>query len=280
MGEVFLVSNEECAQSNGTAGGTEINGTLTGGYQADYHNQITENMVCARDNGEDSCQGDSGGPLVIRQSSGDLQVGVVSWGISCAHEDFPGVYARISAQYDWIRQNVCEGSSDPPAYFDCENIASLGDEEGWTTIVEEDFTNDFGLFWQHDNNANHYTSAMGRSGVVRIANGEGGNSVLKSDQISLDNAVYTRIKVTFSFYAIAMEHSDDLCLDYEMDGGAITGEKCWSSLHAFEISRWYDAMSFEFAASDAQTLRIRFTVKGDDVVDEVMVDSVMIQGQA
>lgn len=278
--EVFVISNEECDQSNGTVGSTDINGTLAGGYQANYHNQITESMMCARDNEEDSCQGDSGGPLVIRQSSGDLQVGVVSWGVSCAHEDFPGVYARISAKYDWIRQNVCEGSSDPPAYFDCENIASLGDEEGWTTVVEEDFTNDFGLFQHHGNNANHYTSAMGRSGVVRIANGEGGKSVLTSGQISLDNAIYKRFKVSFSFYAIAMEHSDDLCIDYEINGGAITGEKCWSSLHAFQISRWYDDMSFEFAASDAQTLRIRFIVKGDDVVDEVMVDSVTIQGQA
>ena len=76
--EVFVVSNEECEQSNGTVGGTEIAGSTIGGYEEDYHNQISENMMCAKDSGEDSCQGDSGGPLVIRSDSGDIQVGVVS----------------------------------------------------------------------------------------------------------------------------------------------------------------------------------------------------------
>lgn len=278
--EVFTISNEECDQSSGNLGGIEANGTIIGGWDLDYHNEITENMMCAKDTSEDACQGDSGGPLVLRQSSGDdLQVGVVSWGISCAHKDFPGVYARVSAQYDWIRQSVCEGSSDPPAYFDCENIAKVVDEDGWVSVVEEDFTNGFGLFDQLGNNGNHYINAMGRSGVVRIANGDGGHSVLKSNQISLENAAYSRYRVTFSFNAIAMEHSDDLCLDYEIDGGVITGEKCWSSIHAFEMDTWYDDVSFEFAASNAQTLRIRFRVEGDDIVDEVLLDSVTIQGK-
>lgn len=278
--EVFVISNEECDQSSGNIGGTEINGTLIGGWEFDYHNEITENMMCAKDSGEDSCQGDSGGPLVIVSDSGaDLQVGVVSWGISCAHKDFPGVYARTSSQYDWIRQNVCEGSSDPPAYFDCESIVKLVDEDGWATVVEEDFTNGFGLFDKQGNNGNHYLSAMERPGVVRIANGEGGYSVLKSNQMSWANTAYTRFRVTFSFYAIAMEDTDSLCLDYEINGGAVTGEKCWSSIHAFDMSRWYDDVSFEFAASNSQTLGIRFRVEGDDVVDEVLLDSVTIQGQ-
>jgi len=144
--EVFLISNEECDQSSGTVGGTEFMGYNIGGYQQDYNNQITENMMCAKDSGEDSCQGDSGGPLVIRSESGsDMQVGVVSWGVSCAHADFPGVYARLSAQYDWIRANVCEQSSDPPASFDCGNrmvetfstqgTQDLSNGTGWSTII-------------------------------------------------------------------------------------------------------------------------------------------------
>jgi len=283
--EVFVVSNTECEQSNGTIGGKEIDGLLVGGYDEDYHSQITENMVCARDDGEDSCQGDSGGPLVIRQSSGDVQIGIVSWGVSCAHKSFPGIYARVSSQYEWIRKNVCEGSSDPPASFECDSIAvaqktqNLSDEGGWTTIAEEDFLTGFGLFDRGGNNGNHYTSAMDRAGVVRISNGEEGHSVLISNQIPLGNSTFTKFRVSFSFYAIDMENSDDLCLDYEIDDGAITGEKCWSSLRAFDVSTWYDDMSFEFSASNAQSLRIGFRVHGDDVVDEVLVDSVVIQGQ-
>ena len=77
--EVVTISNEECdaSSSNKT------------GWEYDYNDQITDNMICAKDTLEDSCQGDSGGPLVIRTNAGDMQVGVVSWGIGCVHADFP-----------------------------------------------------------------------------------------------------------------------------------------------------------------------------------------------
>lgn len=121
---------------------------------------------------------------------------------------------------------------------------------------------------------------MNRDGVVRIADGVNGSSTMSSNQISLASSPFTLYKITFSFYAIEMEHSDDLCLDYELDNGAITGEKCWSSLHAFENDRWYGDKSLVFAASNASNLRIRFRVQGDDDVDDVLIDSVTIQGQA
>ena len=103
----MLSPNEECDKSDGEFGS--------------YEGQITSNMLCAREEGggEDSCQGDSGGPLVIKgaNASEDVQVGVVSWGIGCASKDYPGVYARVSAQYDWIKGEVCKGSKNPPSSF-------------------------------------------------------------------------------------------------------------------------------------------------------------------
>ena len=283
--EVSTISNEECDASKSDADGYDPK-------DDNYHNQITENMLCAEhQERKDACSGDSGGPLVIRSSSGaDSLVGVVSWGISCAHDDFPGVYARVSAQYSWIQQQVCDRSSAPPTYFDCDalktqqNIAQLSSLSlstgGWTTLVDEQFTGGMGLFDHHANNANHYLSAEGRSGVVRIQDGNGGSSELTSNLISLQNSSYSRIKVSFSFYAISMEHSDNLCLDYVLDNGSITGERCWSSLHAFQNSQWYNDMSLEFSASNAQSLWIRFRVEGDDNEDDVLLDSVLIQGQA
>jgi len=283
--EVTVVTNQECEQSKSD----DI------GFEYDYKDQITGNMMCAENvEVKDSCQGDSGGPLVIRSSYGDMQVGVVSWGVGCAHNDFPGVYARISSQYDWIRKNVCDGSSAPPASFKCESFAVATSrnqdlsaegthddslEEDWTTIIEEDFTTGFGLFNLHGNDAKHYPRAFNRAGVVRIAD-EDGSSALKSNQISLENSPFTKFKINFSFYAIEMEDSDDLCLDYEINYGAVTGEKCWSSLHAFENSRWYDDKSFGFSVPNAHSLRIRFRVKGDDTLDDVLIDSVVIQGHA
>ena len=46
-----------------------------------YKGLISGDMLCARDNGQDSCQGDSGGPLILKGDSpkADLLVGVVSW---------------------------------------------------------------------------------------------------------------------------------------------------------------------------------------------------------
>ncbi|XP_068180361.1 trypsin I-P1-like [Antennarius striatus] len=66
-----------------------------------YPWRITKNMLCAgsRWGGKDSCQGDSGGPLVCQ---GKLE-GLVSWGISCAHPFFPGVYTKVRNYIYWIK---------------------------------------------------------------------------------------------------------------------------------------------------------------------------------
>jgi trypsin len=107
--DVNVISNSDCDASKGS-----ING-----WSDSYNGQITSNMLCAADKGQDSCQGDSGGPLVIQGKSGDgsddVQVGVVSWGVGCASPDFPGVYSRLSEAYDWIVSEVCSQSSNPPA---------------------------------------------------------------------------------------------------------------------------------------------------------------------
>ena len=89
--------------------------------RAGYGNGLTADMMCAYNwdsRGEyvweDACSGDSGGPLVAPDGS---LVGLVSWGI----DDYnPGVYARVSYNYGWIRDQVCLFSDgDAPAYFGC-----------------------------------------------------------------------------------------------------------------------------------------------------------------
>ncbi|KAH8401521.1 hypothetical protein KR009_006116 [Drosophila setifemur] len=69
---------------------------------------ITHKMLCAARPGRDSCQGDSGGPLVgFPPEGGPAKLyGIVSWGLGCAHPNYPGVYTRVSAYRNWINAQM------------------------------------------------------------------------------------------------------------------------------------------------------------------------------
>jgi secreted trypsin-like serine protease len=98
---------------------------------------VTDQMMCAVDlDGdnivEDSCYGDSGGPMILTDSSiasndKDVQVGIVSFG-SRTCGVYPGVYTRISSVYGWIKQRVCELSTDAPKYFRCMTDAPMSND--------------------------------------------------------------------------------------------------------------------------------------------------------
>ncbi|XP_049865502.1 trypsin-like [Pectinophora gossypiella] len=79
---VPVVSNQDCSKS---------------------YSGITSRMFCAGVAGKDSCQGDSGGPAV--SNSDKVQRGIVSFGIGCAREGYPGVYTRVAAVRSWIDLN-------------------------------------------------------------------------------------------------------------------------------------------------------------------------------
>jgi secreted trypsin-like serine protease len=64
-----------------------------------YSGFITvETQLCAGAKGLDSCGGDSGGPLFATTSGGtEIQVGIVSFGVGCAKQHFPGVYGEVNS---------------------------------------------------------------------------------------------------------------------------------------------------------------------------------------
>lgn len=65
-----------------------------------YQNLITDDMLCAADNGQDSCQGDSGGPLIMDGGNPgqDVLVGIVSWYVcsNCRNFDLFCVHASLN----------------------------------------------------------------------------------------------------------------------------------------------------------------------------------------
>merc|ERR1711920_504093 len=65
---------------------------------------LPEYEICAGklEGGKDSCQGDSGGPLVCVVDGEPVLQGVVSYGIGCASEGYPGVYAEVNKFIDWM----------------------------------------------------------------------------------------------------------------------------------------------------------------------------------
>jgi len=64
---------------------------------------MMDSMLCAGDTGKDACQGDSGGPLACKsQSQFNVLCGIVSWGLGCGRDGYPGVYTEVAAFKDWI----------------------------------------------------------------------------------------------------------------------------------------------------------------------------------
>jgi secreted trypsin-like serine protease len=88
---VPFVSDEDCASA----------------YEKAGVDLVSDESICAGRAGTDTCQGDSGGPMVRRDQQGRwMQVGIVSWGLGCARDGYPGVYTQVSAFRPAIRAAI------------------------------------------------------------------------------------------------------------------------------------------------------------------------------
>lgn len=91
--DVPIVGDARCQQQYG------LLAVLTGTVSGPHH-------VCAAALLKDSCGGDSGGPLVATSPTGDVQLGIVSFGFGCALPTHAGVYTEVNAPAvrTWITQ--------------------------------------------------------------------------------------------------------------------------------------------------------------------------------
>ncbi|MBX9926258.1 MAG: trypsin-like serine protease, partial [Hyphomicrobiaceae bacterium] len=94
---------------------------------------IGPGQICAglEQGGKDSCQGDSGGPLVVAGPDGcPAQIGVVSWGDSCAAAKAYGVYTRVPAFATWIQSHTGPLAAAPVAVASSQAKSAAGLSEG------------------------------------------------------------------------------------------------------------------------------------------------------
>lgn len=215
---------------------------------------------------------------------------------------FSSSSARVSAAYDWIRQEVCARSYDPSPAFRCNNsnvsfygngaesqaekFASAAEKfasspgslhhksarvrgSTWSVVMEEDFTSGSVFFSDAGTNSHVYTSAKGKSGVVRL----GSEESISSRNI---NVLYARFEVLLTFHFLNVERDHGLCLDYSVDQGASWTEfSCHRSGSTFENGVWYENVSSEFEPSgimESLSVRLRSSeTQGDILVDKVVV---------
>ena len=127
--EIGYVPNEVCTDIEGIDPKTQ----KAFSYGPRY---IHDETMCAHHPDRGSCLGDSGSPLIVRGNTAaeDVQVGLVSFGLDCNHDTLPGVYARVSSEIDWITEQVCELSVNPPADFNCPTRPSKGGIKTFVTV--------------------------------------------------------------------------------------------------------------------------------------------------
>ncbi|KAL3924413.1 MAG: hypothetical protein SGILL_001057 [Bacillariaceae sp.] len=161
---------------------TQFNGMISDELQVGYFNAISNanclrrgrfvnvvissDVMCVDPATDDSvCGGDSGGPLTVplvqaseQQGAGDLvgevsgsspsavQVGIISFGTDCTADAIPDGMTRVSYYYDWIMEQICRNSRNPPS--DCPaEFFSTSPEEAFISQdaaeIKLDFHHDF-----------------------------------------------------------------------------------------------------------------------------------------
>lgn len=268
---VNVISNVDCEDSSDGRG-------------IDYFGQITDNMLCAkvRGGGKDACQGDSGGPLSVTNNDVHVQVGIVSWGIGCARDEFPGVYSRISKAYSWIQNEVCENSINPPTSFGCasgglgggsgsSSSGVTGGSDVWTPLFVTEFTNGLGPF------------LTAGTDVLRLEvdADEVLNLQFTGKIISKEFVVqsYTKCQTVVNFKMVRMAPSEEWCVEYSSNKGqSYKTAKCFES-GDYTSGIWYYGQKAQFLVENMDNIHIRLRCNANTRRDDVYIRRAKLECQ-
>lgn len=105
---------------------------------ADLNSKALPTLGPDADQDKSPCFGDSGGPLFNESGSDPVQVGVVSWGSYCGDADYAAVFARVSAQINWIKSHITNLSADELYTQELAYVGGrklfLQEQNSWTNL--------------------------------------------------------------------------------------------------------------------------------------------------
>jgi len=101
-----IVSDSSCRKANGTYQQYNITTGSCVMEEQSFGELITPGMMCARGIGRSACNSDSGGPFTVRDGIQHSLAGVVSWGVSCAADEFFSVFVEVAKFRKWIDENI------------------------------------------------------------------------------------------------------------------------------------------------------------------------------
>lgn len=152
----------------------------------------------------------------------------------------------------------------------------------WVELLDENFSNGFGSFIDGGNDVIHLSEAYGRSGVVRINDGNRRQSLVYSKALTMKQ-YYAKFKVVFSFYASGMEEGDKLCIDYSNNSGSAWRKaECLVSGPDFDNGIWIDGFSvlFEALGVSSNIIQIRLRCKTQAGSGSIIVDRIHLVGES
>ena len=78
-----------------------------GGYGSHHVQDSVAFCAGYMEGGKDACVGDSGGPLIcLNDQNEPVLHGLISWGVQCALDKYPGIYTRVGSYLNWISEKT------------------------------------------------------------------------------------------------------------------------------------------------------------------------------